>query len=272
MRRRSLAIAGLTTALALFTTVLSIAPQASGVSYTSIIRASAPLDWCPGNASICQDSRRVSTLATGTRVHMNCWIDARKNGFTYPRWFYVTVSNGKTGFVKAERVGRQTSVANCSTNLAVMASLWTTGLDHYNKKTPTAADLANMKKYFGKPADKSSNGWGPMLDWNGECISFAALAWLSTGATHRIYFANAIDSYYKYRSRGLVHTSGTPPRGALVYWHSYSGGKDYGHVAVSLGNGRVVTTGGYDAQNVRQMQAITDKAIWAGSVGWVMPF
>jgi hypothetical protein len=49
--------------------------------------------------------------------------------------------------------------------------------------------------------------------------------------------------YRTYLNRGLVH-AGTGPVGALVFWPNAAGGT--GHVALSLGDGRVVTTNGYD--------------------------
>jgi uncharacterized protein YraI len=40
-------------------------------------------------------------------------------------------------------------------------------------------------------------------------------------------------------SHGYMHTSGIPPRGALVWYHNSSG---TGHVAISLGEGKVIGT------------------------------
>ena len=39
----------------------------------------------------------------------------------------------------------------------------------------------------------------------------------------------------------LHHTSGVPPRGAVVVWSSAIGG-GHGHIAISLGDGRMVST------------------------------
>lgn len=263
MSCRARSALGVFAAVALTAGMLGVARGsiAEAATYPSMIKTSAPLDWCPGAASICQDSRRITTLAPGTRVRMECWIDApSRSGTKLPRWFYVTVSSGATGWVKAERVGAQTSVSNCQNKPAVWASLWTTGLDHYGKTQPTTADRANMKKYYG------FTNWGPKVDWSGDCKSFAALAWLSTSTSRLLPRGNAIDVYRAYKAQGKVRTSGVPPRGALVFWNVTS----YGHVAVSLGNNRVVTTVGMD----NDMRPITDMPLsgFRNYLGWVMPY
>lgn len=65
----------------------------------------------------------------------------------------------------------------------------------------------------------------------------------------------------------------TPPRGALVFWRS---GNPAGHVALSLGNGTVVstdynaTTGRYQA-GVLSAGPITDIDKWGPRLGWRAP-
>ena len=76
----------------------------TGPSYTV---TNVPLDWCPGNAAICQDSQRVAVLAAHTAVTMVCWVDStRYEGQQYPRWFYVKAGSYQ-GWLKAEWVGNQ---------------------------------------------------------------------------------------------------------------------------------------------------------------------
>lgn len=65
----------------------------------------------------------------------------------------------------------------------------------------------------------------------------------------------------------------TPPRGALVFWRS---GNPAGHVALSLGNGIVVSTD-YNAQTHRYQAGmlsagpITDIDRWGERLGWRAP-
>jgi hypothetical protein len=52
--------------------------------------------------------------------------------------------------------------------------------------------------------------------------------------------ASAAIAVGKVRAAGKLHTSHNPPRGAIVLWTGGSHG--YGHAALSLGNGRILTT------------------------------
>ena len=192
---------------------------------------------------------------------MVCWIDARyEPGFQYPRWFYVQAGSD-TGFVKAELVTNQNpNSPACAKNPTVEASLWTTGSDQYGQKEPTQTDRNLAKELWG------ITNWtlgGTTNGWSGNCVIFAGLAWYSagghikTGAT-----ATVIASKYHLASKQVV-----PPRGALVFW-----GGSVGHVAVSIGNGQVVGTQGY---NVLEPTAkYTISSVTSASypyLGWV-PF
>src|SRR5437762_3005661 len=54
---------------------LGASPASAWTGPSRIISThSAPLDWCPGNAAICQDSRHLTILAPSTAVTMVCWI------------------------------------------------------------------------------------------------------------------------------------------------------------------------------------------------------
>ncbi|SDS42616.1 hypothetical protein [Microlunatus soli] len=71
--------------------------------------------------------------------------------------------------------------------------------------------------------------------WENECLIFARnrYGWLN-GSGWRT--AEIGGDYFA--SRGMMH-QGVPPRGALVWYHNSSG---TGHVAISLGEGRVIGT------------------------------
>jgi hypothetical protein len=224
----------------------------------SRIVSAAPLDWCPGNASVCQDSQRVTTLKANTTVTMVCWIDARHEpGFQYPRWFYVQAGS-VTGFVKAELVANQNPHSPaCTGNSAVEASLWTTGPDQFGQEEPTQADRNLAKELWGITnwtLGGTSNGWA------GNCVIFAGLAWYSAGA-HIKTGATASVIAREYRLTDNL----TPPIGALVFW-----GGSVGHVAVSIGNGQVVGTQGYSTLEPTakyKISSVTSEAY--PYLGWV---
>lgn len=70
---------------------------------------------------------------------------------------------------------------------------------------------------------------------NGYCLRFVNLAF---GRPSGPPSAHLVWGHAPPRLR---HRSGPPPRGALVVWSSAIGG-GHGHIGVSLGNGRMVST------------------------------
>jgi hypothetical protein len=72
--------------------------------------------------------------------------------------------------------------------------------------------------------------------WSGYCEVFVEVAYGG-----RFRYGSAIADYQGRLAQGLIH-SGVPPRGALVF---YGGGGGDGHVAISIGGGKVVSTYGY---------------------------
>jgi uncharacterized protein YraI len=69
-------------------------------------------------------------------------------------------------------------------------------------------------------------------DW---CLKFTGLSygWSATGWTTAEVGGDWIESH------GYLHTTGTPPRGALVWYHNSAGS---GHVVISLGEGKIIGT------------------------------
>lgn len=125
---------------------------------------------------------------------------------------------------------------------------------------------AQLGEVYASPADGIQySGWapGPLYEWSGDCAKFGHRAWSVAGIS--VPRGNAIDIYKVYRSRGQVHTVGTPPAGALVFWNVTS----YGHVAVSVGGNQVIGTRGMDFARL-PIQQYSIAAI-SGYLGWVMP-
>ena len=131
---------------------------------------------CPGNAAICQDDSRLTTLNPNTPVNMICWIDARiPSGASTPRWFDIT-TGGVQGFVKAELVtNQQPGRPWCDDHRtqavrAVAASLQLTGTAELYQIHPTATDKANAATYYSH----TDADWGAN-DWSGDCVMWVAL-------------------------------------------------------------------------------------------------
>jgi len=92
------------------------------------------------------------------------------------------------------------------------------------RANPRGADAA-ISWEFARLGDTSQEGW---------CLRFQAQAYGWTAAG----FNTAQDMYSWLNSHGYIHT-GTPPRGALV-WYPNSAGT--GHVTVAIGAGKVIGT------------------------------
>lgn len=136
------------------------------------------------------------------------------------------------------------------------------------------------------PTDKtySDPGTGPYISWAGLCLEFAASAYLNAGAGPNPVVlgenATAHEMYETYKSAGLIQTtwissSGTqtyPPDGALVFYPGMDvvNGTTYGHIAISTGDGNVVSANGYGNPLVRQQNYDTGNL--AGYYkGWAFP-
>lgn len=85
--------------------------------------------------------------------------------------------------------------------------------------------------------------------WSGWCEAFVEIAY---GTRH--HYTSGLADFRAQKAAGRIHTDANPPAGALVF---YGGGRD-GHVALSMGNGMVVTTWGYVGQHyaIREMKVL----------------
>ena len=88
-------------------------------------------------------------------------------------------------------------------------------------------------------------------------------------------FPSAIEQWQHYVQSGLAHPyDPNPPPGALVFWDS----EPYGHVAVYLGNGEIVTNDLYDGASglhggvyFAPMDEVTDGTWHLPYLGWAPP-
>ena len=181
------------------------------------------LYFCVSSKSVCQAS--FSSVAKGTPVTMVCWRLGRGATGAYwtDKWFYVTLADGREGFIHASRVGSQTpNRPGCSDYAWMRAADW--ALDQVGQTTiPAAYKNGNVATY-----------------WSSWCWLFSWDAWnFGAGQRPKYSAGTAYDTYRQYNAAGRV-AAGAGPRGSLVWWGSSSPG----HAAVSIGNGYVVGTWG----------------------------
>ncbi|WP_157756620.1 hypothetical protein [Plantactinospora sp. KBS50] len=93
--------------------------------------------------------------------------------------------------------------------------------------------------------------------WDGWCDNFVAHAYGRAASG----YATALTHYNSLSARGLIHTSGTAPAGALVFFNGAPINGYAGHVMLSEGNGNYITS----APTVRRVSLS-----WPGApyLGW----
>jgi uncharacterized protein YraI len=95
--------------------------------------------------------------------------------------------------------------------------------------------------------------------FEGQCLHFQAEAfgWSYSG------FSTAEAAGDWMVNHGYMHTAGTPPRGALVWYHNSSG---TGHVVVSLGEGKIIGT------SVNGDVGVASYTYHSSYRGWTVPY
>ena len=187
----------------------------------------------------------------GAKVNMVCWQNPTSD--INHRYFYIQASNGLEGFVHAGAVvqSTQTKTPGCGTVLWINAANWALSQDG-QAKVPANAKNGNTVTYW--------SGWCWLFTFND--------AWkLGAGHTPRYSGATAQATYNLYVSHKLMHgATSSPPRGSLVFFKYGT----IGHVAISLGDGRVETTRG----NLGQTLTVTHMTIaqqGLAQLGYVLP-
>ncbi len=95
---------------------------------------------------------------------------------------------------------------------------------------------------------------------SGFCLRFVDLAFgrgSGPASAHQVWTES---------DPSLHHTAGTPPRGSVVVWSSAIGG-GHGHIAVSLGDGRMVSTTSSQV-SILSIAGFADSAY----LGWMPPY
>jgi hypothetical protein len=134
-----------------------------------------------------------------------------------------------------------------------------------------AAQWAERKIGSTSPAsDLERNGNAGMDRWTGWCLVFASDAF-QLGAAYWSLPNGKATAWQM--ATAVPRTMGVPPRGAMVF---YSGYGNYGHVAISLGSGKIATTQGLvngPRQPIAAMGYLEPKSSWGLTYeGWWLPF
>lgn len=192
------------------------ASPAGAVTVTSNVNLRPCVD--TGNANCAP----VGTTGSSGGWKMRCWRDGSwaTGNYRSNRWFLIVLKDGREGFVHSSFVGNQTATPNCNELPYVRAADWA---------------IARIGQY------RQSNGVG----WSGYCATFTYNAF-TQGAGVAFERGNAIDQYWKYRSRGRIH-GGLPRYGDPVF---YDIARPYGHTAIYIGGTTVVTTQGMEGANL----------------------
>jgi cell wall-associated NlpC family hydrolase len=226
---------------------LASAPAAgASATPTSINATSTHL--CAGSASWCPDV--IASVPVNAQLQVIC---SRVNSY----YIEDLANRALEGFVaKSDVRNAPGGLGDCDTTAH-----------------PAIYAAANALGWMGQEYDPST---GPF-----NCLQFVAAAWAGAGKPIP-GDDDAIDwwnSYSKDYPRELSNQPryGTPPRGALVFWagtDSYpQDDSEDGHVAISVGNGWVVST--EQGNSGPDVHLVSISAVTKGGggtyLGWIMP-
>lgn len=156
--------------------------------------------------------------------------------------------------------------------------------DQINGTTPRPRDVAvaaalatNGKTYAYETGDATGYlGWapGPESEWSGDCLYFVRYMYQRAGIDidGGVNYANARQSYLAHERAGHITLGSAAPRGSVVFWPNAacdSAGNCAGHIAVSLGDGTVITTQGIDG--ARRPNAVLPISHFGAPAGWMLP-
>lgn len=228
-------------------------PPTSG----SYVSKAFPVYLCVNTANAGCRPSGMPTASAGQKVSMMCWQDGSNatGDYTTNRWFWVAGPFGE-GFVSASVVRNQVPVPACSTIKRFVAA--DAAVARFGQNQASAADT----NVFISP---TNNEWkpGPNGEWAGDCPKIPAIGWLAAGViTPR---QNAITNYSTWKSQGRIQT-GVPPRGAVVF---YDIAKPFGHTAISLGNGYIMSTKGTEWSGERN--TVVHYTGYSNYLGWALP-
>jgi cell wall-associated NlpC family hydrolase len=134
--------------------------------------------------------------------------------------------------------------------------------------TPTLAVASD-------PAEGSAVAWAEdqmgSTEWDGWCLQFTSDAYSQAGvdiSSESSTTDSAIDFFNGYT--GTKNPPSTnPPVGALIFYNA-TADNSAGHVAISVGNGRAISSDERDNTGVHTFDIATRDQTY-DDVGWIMP-
>jgi uncharacterized protein YraI len=185
----------------------------------------------------------TANAATGTVNTAGTPLTVRASpGASYDAW--STVADGAAVTILCQTPGSSVTGTYGTSTIWDMLSNGGFVSDAYIN---TGADgyVEKLCSYTGAPPRANPRGTNAAISWafsqlgstsyEDWCLKFTGLAygWSYTGWNTAEIGGDWIAS------NGYLHTTGVPPRGALVWYHNSAGS---GHVVVSLGEGKIIGT------------------------------
>jgi uncharacterized protein YraI len=224
-------------AAAVATTVLMAPAAASAAdSATATVQKSGGLAVMSAPSS---NYHRIGTVANGATVTILCQTPGQA----------VTGTHGGSVIWSMLSTGGMVPNVNLSSGTTGYVTELCTYAGNPPRANPKTMDVAISLEY-AQLGSTGQEGW---------CMRFQAQSygWSHSGWSTAEVGGDSITS------RGYMHTTGIPPRGALVWYHNSAG---TGHVVVSLGEGKIIGSSvsgkvGVAAYNYR-----------TGYRGWSVPY
>jgi len=146
---------------------------------------------------------------------------------------------------------------------------WNPGMDHAKLVSATVERAVEWAVGCTRGGCTYHSGSTVAANYYMWCLAFVYDAYaVRSNKTPQGPHTSAID-WWK-RAPGVRHQDSNPPRGVFVFWNK-SGYNPDGHVALSLGNGWLVTTGAFGKRSLRvdRLQNYATKSY--GYLGWMTP-
>ena len=157
---------------------------------------------------------------------------------------FTTVADGATVTILCQTPGTSVTGTYGTSSIWDMLSDGGFAADTY-VNTGSDGYVEGLCSYTSAPPRANPRGTNAAISWaftnlgstayEDWCLKFTGLAygWSATGWTTAEVGGDWEESH------GYLHTTGIPPRGALVWYHNSAGS---GHVVVSLGEGKIIGT------------------------------
>jgi hypothetical protein len=184
-------------------------------------------------------------------------------GTSYDAW--TSVASGSTVSILCQASGTSVSGYYGTTSTWYMISNGGFVSGAYTRAASTPPNCV----YVGAPPRANPRSTNSAISWafsnygstayEGWCLRFTALSygWSASGWNTAEIGGDWISSH------GYMHTTGTPPRGAIVWYHNSAG---TGHAAISIGQGKVVST------SVGGRVAVANYTYHSYYRGWSVPY